>query len=304
MGCIRDRELVNRLEAKVTTADVSWAGTDDDVTLTLAGRNWNLDKEGHDDFERGDTDTFQLDAGTGLHLSDLHSVRIHKSPDGFAGGWKLKGLELVANGNTIYGNQSISRWLEDDDRTCRPRSDERSRLARGGPGSCPALSTSAADAGAARGTATRLRAGRPVLDFRGLAQRLDRFVDGQKDRRLNRAKPTSATYRQCNRGHRHVVRGLPEVVAVVFAEGVPEPVELSTNRLDVVLSRLPTVLAVSDQPSPRLRRVAELRQVERHRLPRMRSSQEATEVSNSPRFAPRDDSSWPRLRLPETTSHR
>jgi len=108
---------VNRLEAKVTTADVSWAGTDDDVTLTLAGRNWNLDNEGHDDFERGHTDTFQLDPGTGLHLSDLHSVRIHKSPDGFAGGWKLKGLELVANGNTIYSNQSISRWLEDDDRT-------------------------------------------------------------------------------------------------------------------------------------------------------------------------------------------
>src|SRR5215211_2404123 len=117
VGCIRDWALVNRLEAKVTTADVSWAGTDDDVTLTLAGRNWNLDNEGRDDFERGHTHTFPLDPGTGLHLSDLHSVRIHKSPDGFAGGWKLKGLELVANGNTIYSNQSISRWLEDDDRT-------------------------------------------------------------------------------------------------------------------------------------------------------------------------------------------
>lgn len=135
VGCIRDRALVNRLEAKVTTADVSWAGTDDDVTLTLAGRNWNLDNEGHDDFERGHTDTFPLDPGTGLHLSDLHSVRIHKSPDGFAGGWKLKGLEVVANGNTITATSRSAAGSRTTTAPGRPRSDERSRLARGGPGS-------------------------------------------------------------------------------------------------------------------------------------------------------------------------
>jgi hypothetical protein len=60
---------VNRLQAKITTADVGWAGTDDDVTLTLAGRAWNLDNPWHDDFERGNTDGFDLDPGSGLHLS-------------------------------------------------------------------------------------------------------------------------------------------------------------------------------------------------------------------------------------------
>jgi hypothetical protein len=87
------------------------------VTVTLAGRSWNLDNEEHDDFERGATNTFVLDPQTSFYRSDIHSVRIHKSPDGVAGGWKLKGVEVIVNGSTIYNNQSINRWLEHDNRT-------------------------------------------------------------------------------------------------------------------------------------------------------------------------------------------
>jgi len=116
VGCIADTLLVNTLVAKVTTADVGWAGTDDDVTLRMAGRSWNLDTP-VDDFERGHTDTFHLDPRTGVRVADIHSVTIGKSPDGFAGGWKLKGLEIIVNGATIYNNQGINRWLEDDSRT-------------------------------------------------------------------------------------------------------------------------------------------------------------------------------------------
>jgi hypothetical protein len=117
VGCTTRSDLVNRLQVKITTADVAWAGTDDDVTVTMAGRDWGLDNPGHDDFERGNTDTFELDPGTGLHLTDLHGIRIHKSPDGFAGGWKLKGVQLLANGSSIFSDQGINRWLEDDLRT-------------------------------------------------------------------------------------------------------------------------------------------------------------------------------------------
>ena len=116
-GCIADRDVVSRLRVKITTADVTWAGTDDDVTLTLAGRSWDLDNPDRDDFERGRTDTFDLDPGIGLYRSAIASVRIHKSPDGIAGGWRLKGVEVIVNGSTIYSNQSINRWLEDDQRT-------------------------------------------------------------------------------------------------------------------------------------------------------------------------------------------
>jgi hypothetical protein len=51
----------------------------------------------------------------------------------------------------------------------------------------------------------------------------------------------------------------------VCAEGVPEPVELPTDRLYVRLGGLSAVLWVADQPGSGLRRVAEPRKIERHR---------------------------------------
>lgn len=117
VGCVADRDIVNTLRVKVSTADVTWAGTDDDVRVTLQGRSWNLDNDNHDDFERGHADTFDLDPGTSFYASAIHSIEIHKSPDGIAGGWKLKGVEVIVNGNTIYNNQGINRWLEDNHRT-------------------------------------------------------------------------------------------------------------------------------------------------------------------------------------------
>jgi hypothetical protein len=116
LSCGSSSTIVNRLRVRVSTADVTWAGTDDDVTLYLGGRSWNLDNPSHDDFERGHTDTFDLDPGTGLYAPMLSQIRIHKSPDGFAGGWKLKGLEIIVNNATIYNNQGINTWLEDSDR--------------------------------------------------------------------------------------------------------------------------------------------------------------------------------------------
>lgn len=117
VGCITDDALVNSLRVQITTADVSWAGTDDDVTLTLGDRNWDLDNSGRNDFERGNTDTFDLDPGTAFYRSAIQSVRIHKSSDGIAGGWRLKGVKVIVNGDTLFDNQSINKWLEDDHRT-------------------------------------------------------------------------------------------------------------------------------------------------------------------------------------------
>src|SRR3989337_1541216 len=122
-----------------------------------------------------------------------------------------------------------------------------------------------------RSSRDSLCAGRSVLDLPGLAQGFHRFVDGQEDCRFVRAKRTAATNRQRNRGHGHVVGGLPKGVAVVCAEGVPEPLELPTDRLDVRLSGLSAVLWVADQPGPSLRRVAE---------PRARSEEHTSELQS------------------------
>jgi hypothetical protein len=120
VGCVNDKTIVTSLRIKVTTGDVAWAGTDDDVVLTLAGRNWNLDNPGHDDFERGHTDTFDLDPSSGLRTTDLHSIRIHKSPDGFAGGWRLQGVvgELLKRAReevSVRGGERLPRADGDND---------------------------------------------------------------------------------------------------------------------------------------------------------------------------------------------
>lgn len=116
LACTFDNSLVNTLLLTVSTADVIWAGTNDDVTLKLAGRNWDIDSDA-DDFERNSTRTYELDPQTGFRVDDIHSITIAKSSDGAAGGWKLKGLKLKVNGSTLYDNQSINKWLEDNDRT-------------------------------------------------------------------------------------------------------------------------------------------------------------------------------------------
>lgn len=116
LACTFTSNLVNTLSLIVSTADVRWAGTDDDVTLKLAGRSWNIDSDAND-FERNSTRTYELDPQTGFNVSDIHTIIIQKSPDGSAGGWKLKGLTLNVNGTVMYNNQSINKWLEDNDRT-------------------------------------------------------------------------------------------------------------------------------------------------------------------------------------------
>lgn len=105
------------LRVQVTTADVSWAGTDDNVYFRLNGREYQLDTPGHDDFERDHTDTFFLPVPEGMQVSDIQSLQIRKSSDGIAGGWKLGGLRVYLDGVPVYVNNSINTWLEDDDRT-------------------------------------------------------------------------------------------------------------------------------------------------------------------------------------------
>ncbi len=115
-------EPIQSVTAEVTTADVWWAGTDNAVHLVLWGTNvkdWRLNNPGND-FERGDTNTFRLTSNLPNDTCDIHgTIRIWKSPDHWydAGGWRLAGLRVYYNddqSNLIYQNNTINKWLEDD----------------------------------------------------------------------------------------------------------------------------------------------------------------------------------------------
>jgi hypothetical protein len=117
-------EPVTTMTVEIRTSSSASSGTDDDVYLRISpSRRFLLDKRVYDDFERGDRDTYSvpIDDATraGLTVGDITRVQIEKSPDGIAGGWKLRGVKLVVNGRTLLSSSGIERWLEDDRRTWR-----------------------------------------------------------------------------------------------------------------------------------------------------------------------------------------
>jgi hypothetical protein len=92
-------EMVNRLVVDVTTADKTFAGTDNAVYLVLPGFERQLDDPDRDDFERGNTDSFEFDlTGSEIDFSllrQLREVTLRKpANDFFGGGWDLEGLTI------------------------------------------------------------------------------------------------------------------------------------------------------------------------------------------------------------------
>jgi hypothetical protein len=119
-------EPVTSMTVEIRTSSARFAGTNDDVYLRVgsgSGLRFNLDKRLYDDFERGDRDTYSVPIDTallaGLSVGDIDRLQIEKSPDGIAGGWKLRGVKLVVNGRVFYERDGIERWLEDNSRVWR-----------------------------------------------------------------------------------------------------------------------------------------------------------------------------------------
>jgi hypothetical protein len=108
--------IVNLLQVYITTGSQAGAGTDDRVYLYLGGQSWLLHHPAYETFDRGETNVFQLDPGTGMYRSDLDSIRIAKVADGPDGGWLLDRVRVAVNTRTIYDEQNINMWLEGDDR--------------------------------------------------------------------------------------------------------------------------------------------------------------------------------------------
>jgi hypothetical protein len=114
-----EAEPVSSVEVEIKTSGDWWSGTDDDVHLRLGqGLRFKLDKGLYNDFEKGDRDTYSVPIDgaleNGFSVGDIKQVTIEKSPDGIAGGWKLGGVRLRVNGQEVYDNQHVNRWLEDD----------------------------------------------------------------------------------------------------------------------------------------------------------------------------------------------
>lgn len=114
-------EPVRELTVRLRTANARFAGTDDDIYLRINNRQrFQLDKLLYDDFERGDDDTYSLPidgaARAGLTVGDIKYLRIEKSRDGVAGGYKLGGVTVRVNGTKV-AEAVANKWLEKSKRT-------------------------------------------------------------------------------------------------------------------------------------------------------------------------------------------
>lgn len=102
----------------ITTGDSPRAGTDADVQLTLIGSNGTLktpvlDKWFHDDFERGQTDSYRL---WGINVGDIWLAKLHVSERGFYPDWYVDQIVVTKNYKTPMTETYIMpvwEWVSD-----------------------------------------------------------------------------------------------------------------------------------------------------------------------------------------------
>lgn len=124
------KRIVNIL-AEVTTGTVENAGTDANVSLTIGGRRFVLEKGGgHDDFERGETDTYSFSTSE-LDLGTLRRARIvlshdntHKKPGWYVAHFTLQVLFEKTSYMAVYKRWGDIGWLAKDEDPYRTTSVE------------------------------------------------------------------------------------------------------------------------------------------------------------------------------------
>jgi len=110
---------VTRLQIRLRTANVSDAGTDDDVHVAVNDVNVNFGTYldyGRNDFERGDDFTYELVPDGVSDLSDINQIMIFKTGDD---GWCIESLDLLVNGGVVFtqdfgSTSSTCRWLDNE----------------------------------------------------------------------------------------------------------------------------------------------------------------------------------------------
>src|SRR3989304_9272604 len=97
-----------------------------------------------------------------------------------------------------------------------------------------------------------------------LLEHFERFFNREQHCRLARLKRAARSYANREGGRRDVVWALDQHIAVVLPEAVPKAVQFSADRLDESGRDFPAVLRLLDELGPRVWRVAEAHEVERH----------------------------------------
>lgn len=113
---------ITRVIVDIKTADKRFAGTDDPIQITLGGEPHDLDDPDRDDFERGDTNRFEIEFARGRlsyeRLRAFPTLSVAKLKDSFwGGGWDFAEIRIwIGNdsGDPIYENPDVNTSLDGD----------------------------------------------------------------------------------------------------------------------------------------------------------------------------------------------
>lgn len=117
-----DAQVITELTVDIKTGDLLFAGTDDAIHLYIAGHDLLLDNPERNDFERDNTDRFELSIpGRGLDLDWLRQIgtlSVIKTEDSFfGGGWRFEGITIWGHDDStpLYENPNVDVWLDGDE---------------------------------------------------------------------------------------------------------------------------------------------------------------------------------------------
>ncbi len=108
-----DSDSVTQLVVQVTTGTRANADTDDDVYFSIGTREWMLNNQNRDDFEKGRTDTFTLTNLSSLKISDIEEIGLRKTG---TDGWFPTRIRVWVNSAPGSGDpffdRSVNMWLD------------------------------------------------------------------------------------------------------------------------------------------------------------------------------------------------
>ncbi|MFW9922264.1 MAG: PLAT/LH2 domain-containing protein [Candidatus Thorarchaeota archaeon] len=105
-------EIINSMKLIITTGKKWGSATDDPVKLYIGEHNWKLENPFCDLFEKGKTDTFELDIPKGLTSDWFQYFCLKKDGHIHGDKWLLNRVVLEINDRQIYDSGDISVWFE------------------------------------------------------------------------------------------------------------------------------------------------------------------------------------------------
>ena len=104
---------VSSLTVQVTTGSLTNAGTGPEVYFSIGTREWMLDNRSRDDFEPGQTDTFELRNLSGLKVTDIQQIGLRKTGND---NWFPARIRVWVNSTpgsgTPFFDGPVNMWLD------------------------------------------------------------------------------------------------------------------------------------------------------------------------------------------------